>query len=260
MLAGGFGKATPKGFGAASKPASKAAFSKANGGGTTRSEGGAEAKVTTAKTADTHPALLALIAETPQRRAVREKSLTARAQELKAALETETYTVIDGLLGDSMMAAMRGEAVALLGKMSQTQQIISTDTRAASCIIEPELFMQAPLCTEYVLDCAKTFAPLLSGRFGALSGDASANMVRLQYGTHAHIHTRAHTTRTHSNWCACSIAHVLSFSLSLSHTHTNTQTHTHTHTLTHTCSHTCTYTYIDTYTHTCTHTRTHRSI
>jgi len=196
MLAGGFGKATPKGFGAASKPASKAAFSKANGGGTTRSEGGAEAKVTTAKTADTHPALLALIAETPQRRAVREKSLTARAQELKAALETETYTVIDGLLGDSMMAAMRGEAVALLGKISQTQQIISTDTRAASCIIEPELFMQAPLCTEYVLDCAKTLAPLLSGRFGALSGDASANMVRLQYGTHAHIHTRAHTTRT----------------------------------------------------------------
>lgn len=37
--------------------------------------------------------------------------------------------------------------------------------------------MQAPLCTEYVLDCARTLAPLLSGRFGALSGDASANML-----------------------------------------------------------------------------------
>eukprot|EP00277_Geminigera_cryophila_P019873 CAMPEP_0179492074 /NCGR_PEP_ID=MMETSP0799-20121207/66546_1 /TAXON_ID=46947 /ORGANISM="Geminigera cryophila, Strain CCMP2564" /LENGTH=46 /DNA_ID= /DNA_START= /DNA_END= /DNA_ORIENTATION= len=40
MLAGGFGKATPKGFGAASKLASKEAFSKAKGGGagTTRSQ------------------------------------------------------------------------------------------------------------------------------------------------------------------------------------------------------------------------------
>jgi hypothetical protein len=37
--------------------------------------------------------------------------------------------------------------------------------------------MQAPLCTEYVLDCAKTLAPLLSGRFGPLSDDASCNML-----------------------------------------------------------------------------------
>jgi hypothetical protein len=126
---------------------------------------------------EVNPALLALIAETPQRRAAREMSLASRAQELKAALETETYTVIDSLLGESMCAAMRSEALGLLGDTAMTKDIICTDTRAASVIIEPELFMQAPLCTEYVLDCAKTFGPLLSGRFGCLSSDASANML-----------------------------------------------------------------------------------
>ena len=101
------------------------------------------------------PALLNLIAEAPQRRAAREQMLAARGQELKDALDTGTYTVIDGLLGETMSAAMRAEAMLLLGDKALSAEISDTDTRAASVIIEPELFMQAPLCTEYVLDCAK---------------------------------------------------------------------------------------------------------
>ena len=129
------------------------------------------------KAGEVHPALLALIAEAPQRRAAREAMFAARAPELKEALEKETYTVIDGLLGETMCSAMRAEAMALLGDKSLNHDIIETDTRAASVIIEPELFMEAPLCTEYVLDCAKTLAPLLSGKFGPLSTDAAANML-----------------------------------------------------------------------------------
>ena len=182
MLSKGFEKndiSKGKGFGTQSTPAS---VSKAK----TAPKANSAAKAAPARTTSTapaktamevNPALLALIAETPQRRAAREISLASRAQELKAALETETYTVIDSLLGESMCAAMRSEAVALLGDTAMTKDIICTDTRAASVIIEPELFMQAPLCTEYVLDCAKTLGPLLSGRFGCLSSDASANML-----------------------------------------------------------------------------------
>ena len=58
-----------------------------------------------------HPALLALIEETPQRRAAREEALASCAQELKSVLETETYAVIDGLLGETMCSAMRAEAM-----------------------------------------------------------------------------------------------------------------------------------------------------
>ena len=153
--------AQAKGFGKPPPPKAKAAPKKSGVG----------------KAGEVHPALLALIAEAPQRRAAREAMFAARAPELKQALETETYTVIDGLLGETMCSAMRAEAMALLGDKSLKDDIIETDTRAASVIIEPELFMEAPLCTEYVLDCAKTLAPLLSGKFGPLSTDAAANML-----------------------------------------------------------------------------------
>ena len=130
-----------------------------------------------ASSSSVHPAMLALIAESPQRRAARELAFASRAQELRKVLETETYAVIDGLLGNTMCLAMRAEAVSLLGDTALSEKICNTDTRAASLIIEPELFLQAPLCTEYVLDCAKTLAPLLSGRFGPLSEDAAGQLI-----------------------------------------------------------------------------------
>jgi hypothetical protein len=68
-----------------------------------------------------HPALLALIEETPQRRAAREEALASCAQELKSVLETETYAVIDGLLGETMCSAMRAEA---MGHNSQKYSLL----------------------------------------------------------------------------------------------------------------------------------------
>ena len=172
MAKRGNGKGERKGFGAPPSTTKAAPQAKAAKPAPSAAPAQSPAAATTV-----HPALLALIAETSQRRAAREEAFASRAQELKSVLETETYAVIDGLLGETMCSAMRAEAVALLGETALTEQIISTDTRAASVIIEPELFMQAPLCTEYVLDCAKTLAPLLSGRFGPLSDDASCNML-----------------------------------------------------------------------------------